>query len=106
MTGNIFKAIPETLGEELFEEIVSGESVTVERIVSRGHSSPDSGWYDQAQHEWVIVLKGAALIAFEDGREVSLAPGDHLEIPAHARHRVAWTDPDGDTVWLAVHYAA
>jgi cupin 2 domain-containing protein len=30
--------------------------------------------------------------------------GDWLVIPAHCRHRVAWTDKDEATVWLVVHY--
>jgi len=33
-----------------------------------------------------------------------LRPGDWVAIPAHARHRVAWTDPDQPTVWLALHH--
>ncbi|WP_445003148.1 cupin domain-containing protein [Halomonas mongoliensis] len=104
MVANLFKAIPDILPEERFEELFSGDSVTVERIISRGHTSPSSGWYDQPRHEWVLVLKGRGVIAFEEGEEVSLGPGDHLLIPAHRRHRVAWTDPNEDTVWLAVHY--
>ncbi len=101
---NLFEAIPEALPEELFEEIVRGRAVTVERIVSRGHTSPDTGWYDQPRHEWVLVLKGKGVVAFESGEPVTLDPGDHLAIPAHCRHRVAWTDPDEETIWLAVHY--
>ena len=50
------------------------------------------------------MLEGAATIAFDDGREVRLGAGDHLDIPAHRRHRVAWTDPERVTVWLAVFY--
>jgi len=102
--GNLFEGIPERLSEELFEELFRAESVTVERIVSRGHTSPETGWYDQPRHEWVLVLRGRGVVAFEDGEEVSLGPGDHLLISAHQRHRVAWTDPDEATVWLAVHY--
>lgn len=30
-------------------------------------------------------------------------PGDWAVLPAHCRHRVAWTAPDRETVWLAVH---
>ncbi|WP_416140387.1 cupin domain-containing protein [Halomonas sp. HK25] len=101
---NLFEAIPEALPEELCEEIVSGRAVTVERIVSRGHTSPDTGWYDQPRREWVLVLRGRGVVAFEEGDEVTLGPGDYLTIPAHRRHRVAWTDPNEDTVWLAVHY--
>ncbi|AXY42654.1 cupin domain-containing protein [Halomonas alkalicola] len=101
---NLFQGIPDRLPEERFEELVRGDSVTVERIVSRGHTSPETGWYDQPRHEWVLVLRGRGVVAFEDGEEVSLGPGDHLLISAHRRHRVAWTDPDEATVWLAVHY--
>jgi cupin 2 domain-containing protein len=78
--------------------------VRIERIVSRGHSSPETGWYDQEQNEWVVVLRGAASVVFEDGRSIDLKEGDFLDIPAHSRHRVDWTDPKAATVWLAVHY--
>jgi cupin 2 domain-containing protein len=101
---NLFEDIPDTFSEERFDELLRGSGVTVERIVSRGHASPKTGWYDQPRHEWVLVLKGRGVVAFEEGDEVTLEPGDHLLIPAHRRHRVAWTDPDADTVWLAVHY--
>jgi len=101
---NLFEAIPDRLPEERFDELVSAESVAVERIVSRGHASPESGWYDQPRHEWVLVLQGRGVVAFEEGEEVTLGPGDHLLIPANRRHRVAWTDPDEATVWLTVHY--
>jgi len=33
-----------------------------------------------------------------------MSPGDYINIPAHTKHRVAWTTPDGPTIWLAVHY--
>jgi cupin 2 domain-containing protein len=104
MVANLFEGIPDTLLEERFEELVKGNSVTVERIVSRGHASPESGWYEQPRHEWVLVLQGCGVVAFEEGEEVTLGPGDHLLILAHRRHRVAWTEPDEATVWLAVHY--
>ncbi len=104
MKANLFANLPKQLPEEWFDTLVEGDNVTVERIVSRGHTSPASGWYDQSRHEWVVVLKGRGVVAFENGKEVTLGPGDHLTIPAHCRHRVAWTAPDEDTVWLAVHY--
>lgn len=101
---NLFESIPENIDEEVFDIIVQGKDVRVERIVSKGHSSPDTGWYDQDQNEWVIVLKGAAILAFERGDEVTLKPGDHVDIPAHEKHRVKWTALDQETIWLAVHY--
>jgi len=30
--------------------------------------------------------------------------GDYLLIPAHKRHRVEWTKPDIETLWLAIHF--
>jgi len=53
----------------------------------------------------VAVLAGAARLRFEaEPAPRALAPGDWLRIPAHARHRVEWTDPDRATVWLAIHF--
>jgi len=101
---NLLQDIPRDLSIERFESLVETESVRIERIVSKGHASPDTGWYDQERDEWVMLVQGAARIAFEDGREVEMASGDWLAIRAHQRHRVAWTDPDQPTVWLAVHY--
>ena len=51
-----------------------------------------------------MVLQDAAVLEFEHGGERALAPGDSVNIPAHCRHKVAWTDPDQQTVWLAVFY--
>ena len=51
----------------------------------------------------MIALKGAARVDFE-GSTVELGPGDYLDIPAHTKHRVAWTTPDAPTIWLAMHY--
>ena len=101
---NIFDAIPADLPDEFFETLVDHSTVRIERIVSRGHSSPQSGWYDQAQNEWVVLLKAEAVHAFEQGEPVTLKAGDFLTIPAHSRHRVEWTAQDFDTIWLAVHY--
>jgi cupin 2 domain-containing protein len=101
---NLLQNIPQQLPEECFETLVKNENIHIERIVSKGHSSPKEGWYDQGQNEWVLVLKGAARLAFEDGSEVSMGPGDSLEIPAHMKHKVVWTDPAEETVWVGVRY--
>lgn len=102
--GNLFSELPETLGEEVFTDLLQHKNLRIERILSQGQSSPDTGWYDQAENEWVLVLQGAGTLEFESGRKVTLKPGDHLNIPAHCRHRVVWTDSDQITVWLAVFY--
>jgi cupin 2 domain-containing protein len=102
---NILANVPEHLPQEFVEQIATADSIKIERIVSRGHSSPDGFWYDQDRNEWVLLLSGRAGLLFEgDDNIVELKSGDYLNIPAHVRHRVEWTDPDQPTVWLAVHY--
>ncbi|MDA7946454.1 MAG: cupin domain-containing protein [Hyphomicrobiaceae bacterium] len=104
---NLFRDIPESLPEELFTELASGGSTRILRIVSTGHTTPDGEWYDQEDSEWVVVLKGRARLSFADGRDdLEMGPGDHVLLPAHCRHRVAWTSPEEPTVWLAVHFDA
>jgi cupin 2 domain-containing protein len=92
------------LPDELFETLVENQNIHIERIVSKGHATPGGQWYDQVRNEFVLLVKGAAKLEFEDGPVVSMGAGDWLEIPAGVRHRVAWTDSAGETVWLAVHY--
>ncbi|MFT6987098.1 MAG: cupin 2 domain-containing protein [Psychromonas sp.] len=101
---NIFAAIPKDLSTEQYDNIVESENVKIERIISKGHSLPESGWYEQASSEWVMVLKGGATIAFEDESSVTLKAGDYFEIVPFRKHKVTWSDPDVETVWLAVHY--
>jgi cupin 2 domain-containing protein len=94
------------LPDEHFETLLHSGSVRIERIVSHGHASPPGFWYDQAEHEWVMVLQGQAGLRFEgDDQPVVLKPGDFVNIPAHRRHRVEWTTTEEPTIWLAVHYA-
>jgi cupin 2 domain-containing protein len=102
-SSNLFADLPQQMPGELFTTLLEAAGVRIERIVSHGHASPAGFWYDQDQHEWVIVLKGAARLRFEDGI-VDMKPGDFINIPAHKRHRVEWTTPDEPTIWLAVHY--
>ena len=104
--GNIFSDIAARGADEQVTELLASPHVRIERIVSRGHASPPDFWYDQDRTEWVLVLDGAAALRFEgeDGARM-LQRGDYLLIPAHARHRVEWTDPAQATVWLAVHIA-
>lgn len=101
---NIFNQIPKDLSAEVFEDIVSSEHIKIERIISKGHISEKNAWYDQTQHEWVIVLQGAATIDYDDGRSFNLTTGDYLNIRAHQKHQVSWTQPDCETIWLAIHY--
>lgn len=100
---NLFADLPLRLPCEVISILLKSENVRIERIVSHGHSSPQGFWYDQDQHEWVMVLTGQAKLRIE-GDLLEMQPGDFVNIPAHAKHRVEWTTPDEPTVWLAVHY--
>ena len=91
--------------QELFEPLLEGGRFRLERIVSTGQITPSGEWYDQDWPEWVALLTGAARLRFADPDEFTdLRPGDAVNIPAHRRHRVEWTDPDCETIWLALHY--
>ena len=97
---NLFADIPATIPEEIFQTLLTGSNLRVERIVSLGHSSPDDFWYDQDLSKWVVLLKGAAKLRFENADEpIEMLPGSFVNIPAHQRHRVEWTDPNEPTVW-------
>lgn len=102
---NLFLPLPTDLEQEGIDVLVQRQNVRIERIISKGHVTPADAWYDQEEHEWVIVLEGAGTLVFEDGREISLKRGDSINIPAHTKHKVSWTDPDRPTVWLAIHYS-
>jgi cupin 2 domain-containing protein len=107
---------------EIFETLLTEPGVRIERIISTGQASPADFWYDQPEAEWVLLVQGAAVLRFEDeqAREAqepqeaqetqeavvrTLAPGDHLYIAPHRRHRVEFTQANPPTVWLAIHIA-
>lgn len=105
---DILDGIPALLPAEITERLASAGSVRIERIVSRGQCSAPGFWYQQKENEWVMVVKGEAELRFEnDGgsdRTIRLTEGMYVDIRAGVRHRVEWTRPDADTIWLAVFY--
>ncbi len=110
VAGNLLANIPTALTDELTENLVVAKAVRIERIVSTGQSSPPDFWYDQNENEWVAVLQGEAELEFAAMENTAterkrLQAGDFVLIPAHQKHRVAWTTPDLATVWLAVFFS-
>ncbi|MGF6778881.1 cupin [Paraburkholderia sp. GAS334] len=116
-TGNLFDLAGPHGPDEQFDTLVDRKGVRVERIVSTGQASPADFWYDSPHEEWVVLLAGAAALEFAEGCEGgsegavegaaqlhTMRPGDYVQIPAHCRHRVAWTHASEPTFWLAVHY--
>jgi cupin 2 domain-containing protein len=101
---NLFAQLPPAGPDEVVETLLARGMVRIERIVSTGQASPPGFWYDQDEHEFVVLLTGAAVLSFADGRELALKPGDVVDIPAHCRHRVESTAAEPPTVWLAMFY--
>ncbi len=102
MSGNIFD-LPDPLPEdEVFTDLVRSGGVRIERIVSNGQVTPAGEWYDQCSDEWVVLIQGEAVLEYEVGEKVRLFAGDHVLIPARARHRVVFTSAEPPCIWLAV----
>jgi cupin 2 domain-containing protein len=98
---NIFTGAGAPPGLEECLTLFENDKVRVERIVSNAHGSPADFWYDQPEDEWVMVLRGQAMVEFAGGESVAMRAGDHVTIASHVRHRVSETD--AETIWLAVH---
>ncbi|MGD0320805.1 MAG: cupin domain-containing protein [Acidimicrobiales bacterium] len=75
------------VGETLIEQILSGE---LDKVLE----------FDQDLDEWVVVLRGAAVLEV-DGERLSLEQGDWVLLPRRTRHRLVQTARG--TSWLAVH---
>jgi len=106
--GNLLHDVPANAPDEIVAALQRWQGagdVRIERIVSNGQASPRGFWYDSPEDEWVLVVSGSGAVEIEGGATHALGAGDWLHLPAHCRHRVAWTDPAQPTVWLAVHVA-
>ncbi|MGK2915055.1 MAG: cupin domain-containing protein [Porticoccaceae bacterium] len=107
-SANLFQNLPTgPEAKERIQHLLDRPGLRIERIVSTGQASPPGFWYDQAEHEWVVLLQGAAELTIElpDGLQtVHLAAGDSVELPAHRRHRIEATCADPPTLWLALFW--
>ena len=101
--GNLLRGAHHAGDSESVSPLLDRQGVRIVRIVSSGQASPEGSWYDQATDEWVLLVSGAARLEIDGEGDIALEPGDYLLLPARCRHRVAWTDPDRPTVWLAIH---
>ena len=107
---NFYDLPPLPLADEHFTDLLNTDDVRIERIVSTGQSSPSDFWYDQPQHEWVMVVQGNATITTQNTDNQgnithtthTLTAGDSLYIPAHQKHRVETTQQTPPTLWLAI----
>lgn len=102
---NIFYTEGLAFNDEHVETIHLSENgdVRIEKIVSRGQTTPEGYWYDQETDEYVILIKGSAKLDV-NGEQVALNEGDTLFLPAHVRHRVEETTSNPPCIWVCVHY--
>ena len=92
-------------GLETTTVLLEQPGLRLERIHSCQSSSPPDFWYNQSEHEWVVVLQGSAELQFADEAVPrQLSQGDCLLISAGRRHRVVSTDPAPGCVWLALFW--
>ena len=103
MKKNIFENIIIDKGKEQFFDLIKNDNIKIEKIVSNGQSSSVNFWYEQEKSEFVLILKGDAILEFED-EEIELKEGDYINIKAFTKHRVKYTNKDKPTIWLAVFY--
>jgi len=100
--GNLFKTAKGRKDREIFDALFVSSGVKIERIISLGQTTAPGKWLKQSRDEWVLLLKGAARLRIGDD-PLRLKTGDYLFIPAGLRHRVEWTRPGKETIWLAVY---
>ncbi|MBN1301468.1 MAG: cupin domain-containing protein [Melioribacteraceae bacterium] len=102
---NIYSEPHDLAAGEVIENLLIQDEFKVERIISEGHKSPENFWYDQEENEFVLLLKGKAVLGFDNNEYIELLPGDYIIIPKHCKHRVDSTDNTCKTFWLTVYYS-
>lgn len=103
MKKNVFENIIIDKNQEQFFDLIKSDNIKIEKIVSNGQSSSVNFWYEQEKNEFVLILKGNAIIEYEHS-DIELKEGDYINIKAFTKHRVKYTNKDEPTIWLAVFY--
>lgn len=103
---NIYDLTEKNIGSELVQALWQRAPVRIERIVSQGETS---GWFEQEEDEWVLLIEGEAKLEIEkpsgQTEKITLTRGDQLFIPAGQKHRVTDTSVRPPCIWLCVFIA-
>ena len=100
MTTNFFDTTKLGHLEEDFTTFFENTQVKIERIVTRGQTSPKDFYYDQEDGEWILILEGEAELSFSEKKCLTLKKGEGLYLPPHQKHRVSAVSEY--VLWLAV----
>ena len=95
---NIYNYTQPKVGEEKIQTLFEQDNITINHIAS--HALENGEWYDQDEDEWLVLIKGEALLSFEE-KDVNLIQGDTYFIKQHQKHCVKKTS--ADALWLTVH---
>ncbi|MFV0481103.1 MAG: cupin domain-containing protein [Campylobacteraceae bacterium] len=94
---NILDKLPPKSGE-IFDKLLTCKNVEIAHIISS--SKFEDKTYNQEEDEFVIVLKGKALLHVNN-QEIVLNVGEHIFIPKHTIHKIISCEEN--THWLAIY---
>ncbi len=95
---NFFANIDFSQEGECFETILAHKNLVIERIISS--EKIISNEYVQSQDEWVLLLKGEAVLVVAE-ETVQMKSGDYLFLPSGTPHTVQKVSEGA--IWLAIH---
>jgi len=55
------------------------------------------------KQEPIYSMQGNLTYTFKN-KKVNLQPGNYINIAAQTKHKVSWTAPDIETLWLVIFY--
>lgn len=82
---------------ENFQTLYQTKKIKIEAI--RSYLLTPGEIYDQAEDEWVVLIRGTAQLRVEN-KIVNLEEGESFFLPKHTIHQVLYTSKDA--LWVAV----
>lgn len=82
---------------EHFATLHQNKSIKIQAI--RSHLLQPGEHYNQAQDEWVLLIRGRAQLRVDE-KVIDLEEGESFFLPKHTPHQVLFTSEDA--LWLGV----
>ena len=103
--GNLLDVQVPCHGHENKYLLQQGGNWRLELIVSCAFKNEDEFWFDQKEHEWLLLIRGEANLSIETlENRIDLKVGDHLYLSPHKLHRINRTDGFPGTIWLTLSW--